>query len=80
MSVITVLLGKFVHAKAAPAIEVKMLITLGRHCDAYKRNIGLKNHRTTVEALSIFVDPLGIPSKPLDKVMELITVLHSIHW
>ena len=80
MFVITVLLGKFVHAKAGPAIEVKMLITLGIHCDVGKSNIVLKKHRTTMEAVSRVLDQLNIPPKLPDKVVELITAMHSINW
>ena len=80
MSVNIVLLGKSIHAKVGLAIEVKMLITLGIHCDADKSNIVLKKHRTTVEAVSRILGPSNIPPKPLDMVVELITVVHSIHW
>ena len=80
MSIIPVLLGKFVHAKVGPTIGVNMLITLGRHCDAGTRNIVLKKHRTTVEAVSRVLVPLDIPMKPPNKVVELITTVHSIHW
>ena len=80
MSIIPVLLGKFVHAKVGPTIGVNMLITIGIHCDVGKSNIVLKKHRTTMEAVSRVLGPSDIPPKPLDKAVDLITAVHSIHW
>ena len=69
----------YLHIKASLAIGVEMFITLDMPSDAGKGNIVLIRCNTIVEVVPRVLDPKNIPSKPQDKAMDSITVVHSIH-
>ena len=56
-----------------------MSITLGIPSDASESDIVLKNCITIVEVVPRVPGPMDILLRPPDKVMDLITVVHSIH-
>ena len=65
------------HAKVAPTSLVKM--PMRRPSDVSKNNVSLKYLGTTEEAVESIQRPQDIPLKPSDKIVELISTVHSIH-
>ena len=68
----------FLHAKQAPTILVNMPKQIPS--DTGKRNVVLKELSMTKEAMERIQRPDIILPKPLDKTMELISTVHSIHF
>ena len=68
------------HAEAALAIEVNMFIILGKCSDACESGNVLKESNTSMEVAPRDLGLKDIPPKPPDKAVDLIVIVHSIHF